>query len=293
MGEGQISAANPYPEKRIAVLDSEIAYLEAGEGAPIVLLHGNLSRSYLWRNVIPHLEGRGRCLAPGPIGMGNSRKMPSGTNRFSEHIRHFDAWFEALGLTENLILVVYDWGAAIGFNRACRYPDQIKGIAYREAMVCPRFWADMPDERVKTFKTLRSAEGERMVREENFFVEKMLFERGVAREFTEEEENVYRAPFADSESRMITLQWAREIPFEGEPADNYAIVKRYSDFLSQSPIPKLFVNAEFGHALAGVAREFCRAWPNQTEITVPARHYLQEDCPAEIGAAVSAFIKRI
>ena len=293
MGEGHISAANPYPEKRIAVLDSEVAYLEAGERAPIVLLHGNPTRSYLWRNVIPHLEGRGRCLAPDLIGMGNSRKMPGGTNRFSEHIRYMDAWFEALGLTKNLILVVHDWGAAIGFNRACRYPDQIEGIAYMEAMVRPRFWSDMPDERVKTFKTLCSAEGDRIVREENFFVEKMLFERGVVRELTEEEKNVYRAPFADPESRMITLQWAREIPFEGEPADNYVIVKRYSDFLSRSPIPKLFVNAEFGHGLAGAAREFCRAWPNQTEITVPARHYLQEDCPAEIGAAVSVFIKRI
>ena len=146
MGEGHISAANPYPEKRIAVLDSEMAYLEAGEGAPIVLLHGNPTRSYLWRNVIPHLEGRGRCLAPDLIGMGNSRKMPGGTNRFSEHIRYMDAWFEALGLTKNMILVVHDWGAAIGFNRACRYPDQIEGIAYMEAMVRPRFWSDMPDE---------------------------------------------------------------------------------------------------------------------------------------------------
>ncbi|MFQ5915125.1 MAG: haloalkane dehalogenase [Nitrospinota bacterium] len=294
MKTDDISAANPYPYRRLQVLDSEMAYVEAGEGEPIVFLHGNPTTSYLWRNVIPHVEGQGRCLAPDLIGAGESGKMPSGAYRFAEHVKYVDAWFEALGLTKNVILVIHDWGAALGFYRTCRYPDHISGIAYMEAMVRPRLWSDMPEERVAVFKKLRSPEGDRMVMESNFFVETMLFDKGIIRDLTEEEKAVYRAPTEDPEKRMLTLQWAREIPFEGAPADNYEMVKRYSDFLSNSEdLPKLFINCEFGHALAGAAREFCRKWPNQTEITLPARHYVQEDCPHEVGRAVSAFVKRV
>lgn len=291
---GEISAADPYPRKRIRVLDSEMAYIDAGEGDPIVFLHGNPTCSYLWRNVIPHLEGVGRCLVPDLIGAGDSGRMPGGGYRYADHIRYLDAWFEGLGLTRNVILVLHDWGAALGFYRTCRHPDQIAGIAYMEAMVRPRFWSDMPDERVAVFKKLRGPEGEAMVMESNFFVETMLFDKGIVRELTEEEKAVYRAPTKDPEKRLLTLQWAREIPFEGEPEDNYELVKRYSDFLCESEdLPKLFVNCEYGHVLAGAAREFCRKWPNQTEITLPARHYVQEDCPHEIGEAVAAFVKRV
>ncbi len=294
MSKDTISAANPYPYKRLKVLDSEMAYIDTGEGDPIVFLHGNPTTSYLWRNVIPHLEGQGRCLAPDLIGAGQSGKMPSGTYRFAEHVKYLDAWFEELELTKNVVLVLHDWGAALGFYRTCRFPDQVSGIAYMEAMVRPRFWSDMPDERIAVFKRLRSPEGDGMVMESNFFVETMLFDKGIVRDLTEEEKAVYRAPTEDPEMRMLTLQWAREIPFEGEPADNYELVKRYSDFLSNSEyLPKLFINCEFGHALAGAAREFCRKWPNQTEITLPGRHYVQEDFPHEVGEAVSAFVKRI
>ncbi len=294
MNPSAISAADPYPCMRMKVIDAEMAYVEAGEGDPIVFLHGTPPTSYLWRNVIPHLEGHGRCLAPDLMNHGDSDNIPGGKMRYADHIPYMDEWFEKVGATENAVLVLHDWGAALGFYRACRFPEQIKGIAYIESMVRPRFWSDMPDERVAAFKKMRGPDGEAMVMESNFFVEKMLFEMGVIRELTEEEKNVYRKPTEDHQKRMQTLQWPREIPFEGEPEDNYKLVKQYSDFLCASEdLPKLFINCEEGHALAGAAREFCRKWPNQTEITLKARHYAQEDCPDEIGEAIAGFVKKV
>ncbi len=291
---GEISPADPHPRKRAKVLDAEMAYAEAGRGDPIVLLHGNPTTSYLWRNVIPHLEDLGRCLAPDLMNSGDSGNIPGGRCRYADHIPYLDAWFEGAGAARNVILVLHDWGAALGFYRACRHPEQIRGIAYMEAMVRPRLWSDLPEERIPVFKRLRGPEGERMVMEENFFVETMLFERGIVRELAEEEKAAYRRPTEDPQKRKQTHQWACEIPFEGEPADNYKLVKRYSDFLGASEsLPKLFVSCAQGHALAGAAREHCRKWPNQEEITLPARHYLQEDCPHELGQALAAFVRRV
>lgn len=290
-----ISAAFPYRLQRARVLDAEMAYVDVGSGDPVVFLHGNPTSSYLWRNVIPYAEGLGRCLAPDLIGMGQSSRSPARAYRFSDHIAYLDAWFEALDLRRNLILVVHDWGAALGFFRACRFPDHVSGIAYLEAMVRPRAWSDLPPERQPIFRALRGPEGERMVLEENFFVERMLFEFGVLRALSEEEKAVYRAPYLEpGESRLPTLQWPREIPFDGEPAVNHALVQRYSNWLAASRhLPKLFINAELGHGLTGAAREFCRRWPNQAEVTVKAKHYAQEDCPHEIGAALADFIARV
>ncbi len=289
-----ISPHKPYAYRHINILDTNVAYIESGAGDPIVFLHGNPTTSYLWRNVIPHLEGLGRCLAPDLIGAGESGNMPSGSYRFSEHIKYIDEWFEKLEITKNVVLVLHDWGAAIGFNRAYRFPNQIKGIVYMEAMVRPRYWSDMSEKRVEIFKKLRSPEGDEMVMNTNFFVEKMLFELGVVRELSEEEKEAYRRPTEDPVKRMLTLQWAREIPFEGEPEDNYKLVKAYSDYLCEScDLPKLFINCEEGHALAGEAREFCRKWPNQTEMSLKGRHYVQEDFPHEIGEAIVDFVKKI
>lgn len=295
MSKQPISAAFPYTLKRLKTLDSEMAYVDVGTGDPIVFLHGNPTSSYLWRNVIPHMEKLGRCLAPDLIGHGRSARSPRLAYRYADHIAYLDTWFEGLGLTKKVILVIHDWGAALGFHRACRYPDQVSGIAYMEAMVRPRLWTDLPPERVPVFKALRGAEGEKMVLENNFFVEKMLFEAGIVRKLTDEEKAVYRAPFAEpGESRLPTLLWPREIVFDGEPADNYAPIKRYADWLAQSrTLPKLFVNAEMGHGLTGAARDFCRTWPNQREITVPAKHFLQEDCPHEIGTALAEFVTQV
>jgi haloalkane dehalogenase len=294
MESNGISATDPYGRKHVSISDANMAYIEVGEGDPIVLLHGNPTTSYLWRNVIPHLEGLGRCLAPDLMNHGESDHIPSGGIRYSDHIPYIDEWFEKVGATKNVILVLHDWGAALGFYRTCRYPEQVAGIVYMEAMVRPRLWSDMSEDRGAAFKKMRGPDGDAMIMESNFFIETMLFERGIIRDLSEEEKNVYRKPTEDPQRRMQTLQWAREIPFEGEPEDNYEMVKRYSDFMTQSQnLPKLFLNCDEGHALAGAAREFCRKWPNQIEKTLKARHYAQEDCPHEIGDAVAEFLKSI
>lgn len=287
----KISAVDPYPRKRIAVLDSEISYVDTGRGDPIVFLHGNPTSSYLWRNIISHVSELGRCLAPDLIGMGQSGKSPSRAYRFVDHERYFDGWFNALGLTKNVVFVVHDWGSALAFNRTFRYPDQVQAIAYMEAIVQSRRWEELPPN--SPFHALRSEKGEHMVLDENFFVEVML-PSGILRKLNAEEMAVYRAPYRDREARLPTLVWPREIPIEGEPPDVVAIVERYGKWLSQSAIPKLFFIGEPGRILvAGRSREFARSWPNQQVVTVKGIHYLQEDSPAEIGSALAEFVKRV
>lgn len=288
-----ISAEDPHPRRRIAVLDTEISYVDTGHGDPIVFLHGNPTSSYLWRNVIPHLTDHGRCLAPDLVGMGRSGKSPKQAYRFVDHARYLDAWFDALGLTKNLVLVVHDWGGALGFYRAFRYPKHIQGIAYMEAIVQERRWEDFRGGSQAIFRALRSEKGEHMVLDENFFIEVML-RRNTIRKLTDEEMAAYRAPYPDRASRLPTLVWPRELPIEGEPADVVTIVKRYGKWLSESTTPpKLFIVGDPGAALTGRAREFCRTWPNQREVTVKGVHLLQEDSPAEIGAAVRDFVKSV
>jgi haloalkane dehalogenase len=265
--------------------------VDAGEGDPIVFLHGNPTWSYLWRNIIPHVSGLGRCLAPDLVGMGQSGASPAGAYRFLDHARYLDAWFETLGLTANVTLVVHDWGSALGFYRACRHPQQIRAIAYMEAIVAPRRWEDFPSGRDRMFRALRSEEGERLVFEENFFVETVL-PRSVIRGLNEAEMDAYRKPFLRREARAPTLVWPRELPIEGEPADVVEVVERYGAWLAGSPIPKLFINAEPGALLTGRSRDFCRRWPNQQEVSVKGIHFVQEDSPAEIGSALRTFLER-
>jgi haloalkane dehalogenase len=277
----------------LQVLDTTMAYAEIGTGRPIVFLHGNPTSSYLWRNVMPHVADYGRCLAPDLIGMGRSGKMPGGGYRFVDHVRYLDQWFEQIGATENVVIFCHDWGAALGFHRIARFPDQVVGLAYMEAMVRPGKWADLPAERVPVFKRFRTDEGARRVLEGNLFVEKLLFEQGIIRALSDEEKQEYRAPYPDEESRLPTLVWPQEIPFDGEPADTHELVDQYSRHLTTSEIPKLFVNTTQGHALIGANREFCRTWKNQTEVTVAGRHYAQEDAPDEIGRAFAGFLDRL
>ncbi|MEW5979108.1 MAG: haloalkane dehalogenase [Acidobacteriota bacterium] len=288
----RVGAADPHPRKRLKALDSELSFVDVGEGDPIVFLHGNPTSSYLWRNIIPHLTRYGRCLAPDLIGMGKSGKSPSKAYRFADHARYLDAWFEALGLTGSVILVVHDWGSALGFYRACRYPEQVQGIAYMEAIVQPRLWSDFSHGRDAMFRGLRSERGETMVLDENFFVEAVL-PRSVIRPLSPKEMDEYRAPFPDREARLPTLVWPRELPIEGEPADVVTIVQQYADWMATNEIPKLFVNAEPGALLGPRAREFCRTWRNQTEVSVKGIHYVQEDSPQEIGRALEMFVRSI
>jgi haloalkane dehalogenase len=267
-----------------------MSYVDVGEGAPIVFLHGNPTSSYLWRNVIPHVAGLGRCLAPDLIGMGRSGGSPAKGYRFEDHSRYLDAWFDSLGLTENVTLVLHDWGSALGFHWARRRPERVRAVAYMEAIVQPRRWEDFPNGRDALFRALRSEQGERLVFEENFFVEVVL-PKSVIRKLSEEEMGAYREPFRSRESRAPTLVWARELPIDGHPADVAAAVEDYGAWLTRSPIPKLFIAAEPGALLVGRAREFCRTWPNQREVAVKGIHYLQEDSPEEIGFALREFLE--
>ena len=286
-----ISAADAYERHRIAFLETEISYVDTGAGEPVVFLHGNPTSSYLWRNVIPHVEGLGHCLAPDLVGMGDSGAAPDGSYRFVDHARYLDAWFEALGLT-NVTLVVHDWGSALGFYWAYRHPERVRGIAYMEAVVRPLTWEEWRDESRQIFQDLRSEAGEEMVLEKNLFIEGIL-PSAVLRDLTEEEMNVYRRPYLEpGESRRPTLTWPRELPINGEPEDVVSIVDDYSKWLAQSDVPKLFVNAEPGAILTGSQREFCRTWPNQEEVTVRGAHFVQEDSPHEIGEAVATFVRR-
>ena len=272
--------------------DTAMSYVQAGVGKPIVCLHGNPTSSYLWRNIIPYISSHGRCIAPDLIGMGHSGPAPSGNYHFRDHSRYLDAWFDAVIGREPVILVLHDWGSALGFYWAHRHPEQIRGIAYMEAIVQPRSWSDFPAGRVDMFRRLRSPEGDRLIIDENFFIEKVL-PASIIRQLTDAEMECYRAPFREPTSRRPLLQWPRELPIEGEPTDVVELVERYGAWLAESNFPKLFVNADPGALLIGRAREFCRSWPNQQEVTVRGIHFLQEDSPHEIGTAIRDFVAQI
>lgn len=287
-----IFSIDAHSRRRVRVLDTEMSYVDVGQGDPIVFLHGNPTSSYLWRNILPFLSGYGRCLAPDLVGMGQSGKSPSQAYRFADHARYLDAWFDALGIARNIVLVLHDWGSALGFHRAYRFPEQVQAIAYMESLVQPLQWDDFAHGRDAIFRALRSDKGEAMVIEENFFIETVL-PRSILRKLTDEEMAAYRAPFLEREARLPTLVWPRELPIAGEPADVVAVVERYGQWLAQSTLPKLFLSAEPGALLGDRAREFCRTWPNQREVTVQGIHYLQEDSPTEIGTALQAFVRSL
>ncbi len=281
--------------KKTAVVNGRrMAYVERGEGRPIVFQHGNPTSSYLWRNVMPHLDGLGRLIACDLIGMGDSEKLePSGPDRYTyaEQREHLFGLWEQLDLGDDVVLVLHDWGSALGFDWAEQHRDRVAGIAYMEALVAPVTWDDWPDDARGIFQAFRSPAGEELVLEKNLFVEAVL-PTAILRKLTEEERAEYRRPYAEAgESRRPTLTWPRQIPIEGEPAAVVEVVERYGRWLAISDVPKLFVNAEPGSILTGRPREFCRSWPNQTEVTVPGSHFVQEDSPDEIGRAVAEFVR--
>jgi len=290
-----ISAAFPYQKQRRGVLGREMAYVEVGQGDPIVLLHGNPTSSYLWRNVLPHLQPLGRCIAPDLIGMGDSDKLPDsgpGSYRFVEHRRHLDALLEALDVRERVTLVIHDWGSALGFDWANRHREAMKGIAYMEAIVVPQRWDHWDKFGMRpALQGLRSEAGEEMVLKNNFFIEQIL-PKAILRTLSAEEMAAYRRPFAEpGEGRRPTLTFPRQIPIEGEPADVSAIVAAYAEWLTTSSVPKLFVKAEPGGILSsGADLDFVRRLPAQTEVTVAGIHYVQEDSPHEIGRAIAGWM---
>jgi haloalkane dehalogenase len=291
---GREIAAAELPKKRVTISGRRMAYSEMGEGDPIVFLHGNPTSSYIWRNVMPHLAGQGRCIAPDLIGMGDSEKLePSGPERytFREHRRFLDAFLETLGITRNVTLVIHDWGSALGFDWANRHRGAVEGIAYMEGIVRPLEWDEWNQDARRIFEGFRSEAGEEMILKRNLFIEAVL-PGSILRKLTDEEMAVYRRPFAEEgESRRPTLSWPRQIPLGGEPADVVEIAADYARWMSQNGLPKLFINADPGAILTGAQREFCRGWKNQTEVTVRGSHFLQEDSPHEIGEAIAAWRK--
>ncbi len=282
-----------YPKKHAEIDGLDMAYVESGSGDPIVFLHGNPTSSFLWRNVVPHLEGKGRCIAPDLIGHGDSAKLPeSGPDayRYVQHRHFLFGLLDHLGVSENVTFVIHDWGSALGFDWSRRHPEAVKGVAYMEALVKPVSWEDWPDAARGVFQAFRSPAGEEMVLQKNVFVENVL-PGSMLRTLTDEEMAEYRRPFAEpGESRRPTLTWPREIPIDGEPADVHEIVAGYSAWLQESQVPKLFVNAEPGAIIQGATREFCRSLPNQTEVTVKGIHFIQEDSPDEIGGAIADWL---
>ncbi|MBO9728677.1 MAG: haloalkane dehalogenase [Chitinophaga sp.] len=284
-----ISNTDTLPRKRVRALDTEISYIDTGAGDPVVFLHGNPTSSFLWRNIIPWLSKHRRCLAPDLAGMGQSGKSPDQRYQFTDHVAYLDAWFEAVGLKKNIVLVLHDWGSALGFHRAFRYPEQIQGIAYMEAIVQPRRWEDFPPGRDAIFRALLSDKGEEMIMKDNFFIETVL-PKSIIRKLDDTEMEAYRAPFRHEEDRLPTLIFPRSLPIDGKPADIAAIVEAYGQWMAKNDLPKLLISAEPGALLVGRALEFCRTWRNQQEVTVAGIHYVQEDSPAAIGEAVRNFV---
>lgn len=280
-------------DKRFAeVLGARMAYVEVGEGRPIVLQHGNPTSSYLWRSVIPELAAHGRCIAPDLIGMGDSDKI-AGLYRFVDHRRYLDALLAALGVEDDVILVGHDWGGALLFDWANRHRSAVAGIAYMETIVTPLEWSDWPEAATGIFQAMRSDAGEEIVLEKNVFVERIL-PKSVLDPLSEEVMAEYRRPFAEpGEGRRPTLTWPRQIPIEGEPADVTEIVAAYAAWLAESSVPKLFIDADPGSILIGRQREVCRAWPDQETVTVRGSHFVQEDSGPQIGRAIASWLSAL
>ncbi|MEH6525976.1 MAG: haloalkane dehalogenase [Sneathiella sp.] len=292
-----MTAATKYKKKSATIRGMKMAYIEEGEGDPIVFLHGNPTSSYLWRNIMPHLEGKGRLIAPDLIGMGDSEKLQdSGPDSYTfiEHRNFLHELLAYLEVEQNVTLVIHDWGSALGFDWANQNQSAMKGIAYMEGIVrSVPSWDNWPEAARNIFQGFRSPAGEELVLEKNIFVERVL-PSSIIRKLDDAEQREYTRPFRNAgEDRRPTLTWPRQIPIAGEPEEVVEIVDNYSEWLSQTELPKLFINADPGSILVGPQREFCRSWPNQTEVTVKGLHFIQEDSPDEIGQAIADFVTKI
>jgi len=282
-------SSNPLEKKMIEVNGKQMAVHDSGSGQSVVFLHGNPTSSYLWRNIIPHVATTARCVAPDLIGHGDSDKLDDtspGQYTFVQHREYLDGVLDALDLGDDIILVIHDWGSALGFDWANRHRDRVAGIVFMEAIVRPVTWDEWPELARPIFQAFRSDAGEEMVIEKNLFVEAVL-PGSIIRDLESAEMDEYRKPFTEPQHRRPTLTWPRQIPIDGEPAEVVEIVQSYADWLSGASLPKLFVNADPGAILTGAQRDFVRSWPNLSEVTVHGNHFLQEDSPDEIGQAIN------
>lgn len=286
---------DPLKKKTVRVLGVPMAYVERGSGDPIILLHGNPTSSYLWREVIPELASSGQCIAPDLVGMGDSAKIDSGGGayQFRTHAEYLEAFLDVIGIDENVTLVGHDWGGPLLFDWGRTHEDAVEGVVYMETIVTTLTWDDWPESARRIFKGMRSEAGEEIVLEKNAFVERILPE-SVLSPLSEETMQVYRKPYREpGESRRPILTWARELPIDGEPARVAEIVQANEEWLSGPDIPKLFINAEPGSILTGRQREVCRSWENQEEVTVPGSHFVQEDSGPEIGRHIASWLEKI
>ena len=281
-------------KKFVTVEARRMAYVEMGSGRPIVFQHGNPTSSYLWRKILPQLADLGRCIAIDLIGMGDSDKLPDAgphSYRFAEHSHYLDGAFAALGVERDVVFVLHDWGSALGFDWMRRHPHGVAGVAHMEGIVKPLSWEEWPAAATDIFKTFRSPAGDDVVLNKNVFVENVL-PRSILRKLTDEEMAAYRAPFlTPGEDRRPTLSWPRQIPLAQQPADVCALVEAYGAYLQHAPLPKLFISATPGMIMNGPAADFARSLPNTTEVTVRGLHFIQEDSPDEIAAALRDWIK--
>ena len=286
-----------FDKSSVNIDGQKLAYIDVGEGTPIVMLHGNPTSSFLWRNIIPHLNDLGRVIVPDLIGHGDSDKLPvsMGPDRykFENTFKYLDKLLNKLEINNDITLILHDWGSALGFYWAMKNPEKIKAICYMEAIVSPINWSDWPEQARGIFKGFRSAKGEDLILKRNMFIEAVL-PSSIIRKLTKDEMDEYRKPFLNENDRQVTLNWPRQIPIEGEPSHMFRLVTSYAEWISNDgDIPKLFINADPGSILIGNQREFCRGWKNQTEVTVNGLHFIQEDSPHEIGEAISSWMRNI
>jgi haloalkane dehalogenase len=269
-----------------------MSYSETGAGeVPVVFLHGNPTSSYIWRNVIPHVAGEHRCLAPDLIGMGDSGK-PDIPYRFSDHARYLDAWFDAVGL-DRVVVVGHDWGGALAMDWAARHSGQVRGVAVIETFLRPVRSEELAPPVAEVFRSYRSVKGEEMVLEENMVIEGNLV-NGVLTGLTESDLDVYRAPFLNAASRLPMLAWTREFPLDGKPADVVDVINRYGDWMASSPaVPKLLMAVENG---VGLGSPEVISWASQTFANTevksigPGGHQIPEDQPDNIGTTIADWL---
>ncbi len=294
MAAEAISADFPFESHYLDVFGSRMHYIDEGEGDPILFLHGNPTSSYLWRNIIPHLTQYGRCLAVDLIGMGKSDK-PDVDYRFATHSRYLETFIEQLNL-KNVTLVLHDWGSGLGFHYARRHEDNVKGLAFMEAITQPARWKDAPLLMRLIFKRFRHPQkGWKMIAKKNFFVKRML-PMMISRKLTPAEKTAYAAPYPDEQSRKPVAVWPLEIPFDGQPADVHRIVTAYNAWLRTTDLPKLLLWVKPGALIAGekAARQIQREFPHTESVFVgKGRHYIQEDHPHEIGQAIAAWYQKL
>jgi haloalkane dehalogenase len=280
---------------QIPVLDSTMAYREAGSpDLPTVLfLHGNPTSSYIWRNIIQLVAPVAHCIAPDLIGFGQSGK-PHIEYRFFDHVRYLDAFLENLGISSAYV-IAHDWGTGLAFDLAARRPEFVRALAFMEFIRPMPTWLDFHTDQVDTFKKFRTpGVGEKMILDENFFVERVL-PAATVRKLTEEEMAVYRAPFPTPESRRPTWRFPNDLPIAGEPADVYAVIEKAHCAFAQSSYPKLLLVGEPGALVSpAFAERFARGLKNCKVIHVgPGLHYLPEDHPKEIGSAVHNWLTEL